>query len=337
MPATQSSSMVDGELVTVQRKKKDKKNSGSVSSDILKSSFIALATDPPPPCKICETVIDDGKSIRCDKCVCWVHQDCSNLTKTDFAFLDKASSPSCIKWFCPKCESEDTNNVDQNADKFDRLANLLVSVTMQNTEILSQMRNDRKMTEQKERTFEKSIKLNVSEVLDDRRQKDDRKNCAIMFNIPENTDNDEGKKADIANVKNVIEFVCPDIKTDNLSTKTVTRLGTRTVASTDNLSPRPRPIKITFNEPKSRDSLLKNARKLKDSAFRNVGISADKTKKEREEELQTRKDFTVRKLQGEDIVLYRGQIYDRSEAPWLRRNQKASSPEHEADDDQTEV
>ena len=104
-----------------------------------------------------------------------------------------------------------------------------------------------------------------------------------------------------------------------------------------NLYPRPRPIKITFNEPKSRDSLLKNARKLKDSVFRTVGISADKTKKEREEELQTRKDFTVRKLQGEDKVLYRGQIYDRSEAPWLRRNQKASSLEHVADDDQTEV
>jgi len=63
------------------------------------------------------------------------------------------------------------------------------------------MRNDRKMAEQKERTFEKSIKSNVSEVLDDRRQKDDMKNCAIMFNIPENTDNDEGKKADIAMLK----------------------------------------------------------------------------------------------------------------------------------------
>ena len=84
--------MVDGELVTVHRKKKDKKSSGSVSTnnDVLNSSFSALATDPPPPCKICETVIDDGKSIRCDKCVCWVHQDCSNLSKTDFAFLDKA-------------------------------------------------------------------------------------------------------------------------------------------------------------------------------------------------------------------------------------------------------
>ena len=160
MPATQSTSMVDGELVTVHRQKKDKKSSGSVSTnnDVLNSSFSALATDPPPPCKICETVIDDGKSIRCDKCVCWVHQDCSNLSKTDFAFLDKASSPSCIKWCCPKCESEDTKNDDQNADKFDRIANLLVSVTRQNTEILSQMRNDRKMAEHKERTFEKSIK-----------------------------------------------------------------------------------------------------------------------------------------------------------------------------------
>ena len=144
----------------------------------------------------------------------------------------------------------------------------------------------------------------------------------------------KGRKQIVANVKDVIKFVCPDIKTDSLSTKTVTRLGTRIVASADNPSPRPRPIKITFSEP---NSLLKNARKLKDSTFETVGISADKTKKEREEELQTRKDFTVRKLQGEDIVLYRGQIYDSSEAPWLRRNRKASFSEHGANEDQTEV
>ena len=125
----------------------------------------------------------------------------------------------------------------------------------------------------------------------------------------------------MGNVKKVIKFVCPDLNTDILTESHVSRLGIRKEPSAGN-PPKPRPIKITFDEPKYREALLKNARKLKDSPHKHVGISADKTKKEREAELEIRKEFTVRKLQGEDIVLYRGHIYDSSEAPWLRRGQQ---------------
>ena len=319
MPATQTIQVVDGEPVIVTRKKKDKKSSGSVSNDTLNASF--GAHDPLVDCKICDAVIDDGKMIRCDKCVCWVHQDCSNLSKTDFTFLDKPSSPSSIKWFCPKCEADDTNNPDQNTDKFDRIANLLVSVTRQNTEILTQMKNDWKQDNQKERILDKSIKRSVEEVYDDRKQKDDRQKNVIFFNQQENEDSADGKKKDLDNVKKVIKFVCPDLNTDALSEKHVSRLGDRKESSAGNL-PKPRPIKITFEDPTYRESLLKNARKLKDSPHKHIGISADKTKKEREAELEIRKEFTVRKLQGEDIVLYRGRIYDSSEAPWLKRGQQ---------------
>ena len=313
MPVTQTKGLVDGELVVISKKKKH----ASVSAADLNSSFSALAVDPPLPCKMCDKLIEAGKSIRCDKCVCWLHMECSNLSKTDFAFLDKPSLPSSIKWSCPRCESN-TDKPDENPDKFDRLANLLLSVTKQNTEILTQMKNDRKLEEVKERKIEKSIKIGVSEVLEDRRHKEDRRNNLIFFNMQEGTDNDEGKKSDIENVKKVISFVCPDINTDTLSTQNMFRLGTRK-DNTPNGPSRPRPIKITFGDPKPRDFLLKNARKLKDSLHKHVGISADKTKKEREEELETRKEFTVRKLQGEDIVLYRNVIYNRSEAPWLKR------------------
>ena len=267
MPETQTKELVEGEILAISKnskKKRDKRGSGSVSNaNDLNSSIIA--NDPPHSCKVCNKLIEIGRSIRCDKCAYWIHFECTNLTKTDYGFLEKPSLPASIKWFCPRCES-DTDNPNKNADdKFDRLATLVLSVAQQNTEILNQIKTDKKMEETKQKNFEKAIKTNVVEVLDDRKHKEDRQNNSVMFNIPENADNDEGKLADVKHVKEVIKFVCPEVNTDDLSVKNVTRLGERKAITKDNPSPRPRPIKIAFSEPSPRDSLLKNARKLKDS------------------------------------------------------------------------
>ena len=51
-----------------------------------------------------------------------------------------------------------------------------------------------------------------------------------------------------------------------------------------------------------------------------VGFSADKTKEERDRDYLNRTELKRRKNEGEDVVLYRGDIILRSEAPWSKTN-----------------
>ena len=114
--------------------KKDKNSRGSVND--LNSSFSLLDADPPSPCKICSKVVENGKSIRCDNCMSWVHSECSKLSVAEYKFLEKASCPASIKWFCPVCETNPDKNA-QRDQKLDTLAFLVLNVTQQNSEILN--------------------------------------------------------------------------------------------------------------------------------------------------------------------------------------------------------
>ena len=78
--------------------------------------------------------------------------------------------------------------------------------------------------------------------------------------------------------------------------------------------------------------ILRQARKLKDSKYKTIGISADKTRKEREHDLIVRKEFLRRKNDdGEDVALYKGEIFKRSEAPWKNTSRSEDRRESTSD------
>ena len=87
--------------------------------------------------------------------------------------------------------------------------------------------------------------------------------------------------------KSILKFVCPDMPA--ITNSNIKRMGDRRKPSSANPTPRPRPIKVTLSENETRDKILRQARKLKDSKYKTIGISADKTKKEREHDLNIRK------------------------------------------------
>ena len=69
----------------------------------------------------------------------------------------------------------------------------------------------------------------------------------------------------------------------------VLNFGTRT-----HLCPRPRPIKLVFNDPDTRWKFIKKASRLGSSdEFKRVGLSFDKTTKERREDLALRAKLTL--------------------------------------------
>ena len=270
-----------------------------------------------PVCRVCNAVfVPPYKAIQCDKCSVWVHKECSDLSAEQFNFLNRKNLSPSIKWFCQPCESGHVQpDSVKNSEYIEKIATLAFSISEQNSEILQCLHRDR--------MIEERLKTNVTEVIVAQKEREDRKNNLVLFNIPENEDNDKGLELDKRYAADVCKFVDPEFSESSKSTSVefkIERLGTRRKPSPDNPSPRPRPIKICFSDHTRRDRVLKSARKLKDSAYKHVGISADKTKEERDRDYLNRTELKRRKNEGEDVVLYRGDIILRSEAPWSKNN-----------------
>ena len=286
--------------------------------------------DAHSPCRVCqEMVYSDG--ITCDKCECWVHSasECSELSPADFSFMQRCKSPS-IKFVCAACRSEfsDTmfipNDVAaKNSAKLDLFGSAIADLHDQNKQIMEIIKNNKNTDD--------SIKAHITEVIGDERDKDDRKQNVIMYNIPEcdpKASNTVSEVEDTQKVKNVMSFVTPNIDNSFLNGKTVIRMGKVRAPSDTYPNPKPRPIKVILPSPTEALALRKNARKLKDNqGLNHVGIAADKSWKERLAERELRSEFTRRKNNGEDVVIYNNEIKLRSELP---HSTKAKVPAAEA-------
>ena len=75
-----------------------------------------------------------------------------------------------------------------------------------------------------------SLRLHVTEELHIQNEKKEKACNLIVYNVPESDSKVSKAQAeleDVQNVKNVFNFVCPSVDYSGLSSKTVTRCGTR--------------------------------------------------------------------------------------------------------------
>ena len=89
-----------------------------------------------------------------------------------------------------------------------------------------------------------------------------------------------------------------------VATGGVMRLGNKRSPTSSNPNPKPRPIRVKFSNGECRKIILNNARKLAGSKFSKIGISADKTRYEREMENALRAEHKKQKADGEDVVFF---------------------------------
>lgn len=82
------------------------------------------------------------------------------------------------------------------------------------------------------------------------------------------------------------------------------------------LKGKPRLLRATLADPTRRQEILRKARHLKNSPFKDVFFQADLTQRQRDVEWYLRKELHDRREKGEDVVIYAGEIRPRSE---LRR------------------
>ena len=265
--------------------------------------------DPNSVCGGCNLKINDeeaGMNVDCDHCHVWHHLQCAKLDKKvfDLMFNAKSYPGLSIKWFCPKCPTDVTpvpeidKHIAAQDAKIDKLSTMFEQMQTNLNAVLT------KLEPQK---IEKNIGQHVSEVIQDNREIDEKKNNMMMFGLAEATDENK----ELENVKKVLTFVNAEIDTDQITTKSIVRLGQKKPRDDQ----RPRPLKIVFDDADTKWKYIKHAKKLGNSeSFKKVGLSLDKTNSERLKDEKLRADLAAerKKRPTDDMIIFRGHIIPRA-------------------------
>lgn len=306
---------VDGDHVSNAesgKKAANKQKTADVTSEGPSSSpfkFLEVE-DTPSPCRICtKTIGKNAKSLMCDRCNGWVHLGCSDVSSSQYSFLESSVSDS-FKWFCKHCEDDcktisPGDRLAEQSAKLETLFEIVRTMQQQNQLILQLLQNENRL--------EEKIKVQVTEVLDAQKEKEERKSNVILFNVQESENDEKSQETahDMAQVEKILKTVHPGLQWHSSVTKSVVRLG-RKKSSKDQHS-KPRPIRVSFADAESKLEILRNAKKLRGSGFQNVGIAPDKTLAERKEDLAKRTEFKERKARGDDVVWHKGKVMLKSE------------------------
>ena len=112
-------------------------------------------------------------------------------------------------------------------------------------------------------------------------------------------------------MKEVLRDVCPEIK-QNLDQVKVMRLGKKPDKSSGR---KPRPVKIIFSDSEAKETVVSQARKLRNhdkQAFRKMVIVPDKTQKQRDEDRKLYIELKrQREEEGLDVIIRNGKIIPR--------------------------
>ena len=282
--------------------------------------------DDSVPCRGCDKIIGRGEVLQCDRCNSWLHFRCAKITREEFDFLTSHPQTS-VMWNCDHCKTElvwgpggQDDRVARQGAKIDTLTEAFKAMQAQMAFMQNQMTVLIDLVKDKENNktevvkSDQQIRTHVTEYLDDQREKDEKKNNMIMFNVAESDDLDEkvAHETDVERVKEVLAVVHPNVDELELSVKNVIRLGR-------NKHPiKNRPVKVILKDNRDKGIIFANSWKLRNcEEFQKVGITSDKTKKEMERfkelkfQLQTKKEET-----GEDDwIIFKDEIIKKSDKP----------------------
>ena len=244
------------------------------------------------------------------------------------------SNHNNLKWYCLNC-SGDCGKIDptlgnllaRQATQMEALTTLVLKLTEQNSEVIKQNNKILDSLSSEKKTEEK-IKINVNEVLNDQMEKEMKKNNLIIYGLEEGKDANEEKnnENDSNQIKEVFKHVNPDITSDKIVK--VQRIGFKKADKT-------RPVKVVMKSEESKLSILKNARKLKESEnFSKVGISYDKTRNQQEEYRKMKSEVDEKnKASGKkEYVIFRNKVTKASDIPGIIKKSKENTDSKKTED-----
>ena len=313
-------------------------------------------------CSTCEEICvdipetDDETSIQCDFCNLWYHRPCTNVPPSIWNGLNKAKN---IIFSCDSC----VENKNKSKENFEAIKSLIENNQRENNkliknlkdelfsqvdkiveeklkqlresnekkqEYLSKMVNDVKATEI---NIEKNLKTQVKMYMDDKNEREDKRNNLVIHRLPETqSDVKDQQKKDQEDLTKIFEITCPEFKADfeNIvkQEKTVIRLGNK---KTDSV--KPRPIKIIFPDVEMKKKIFKGCKNLKGTIYEKISIQSDLTPDQQEKNYKLRIELKERKAKGENVCIYKGQIINKT----ITTEKKDNNEQENNDDKEQEI
>ena len=209
-----------------------------------------------------------------------LHVECSAIANTEFEFL-RNHADSKLLFHCNICteelkgtEGQDTKISQLNAkiDSLTETVNVVLGIIKKNEENKlsyneEKLKADEKVLETVDQVKEvlkehevksKQTVAQVKEVLKEHKEKDDKEKNLMIFNLPESDsklDHKKAKEEDISKTMDILTFLDGDVPNE----VTIVRIGRRN----DEEAARPRPVKITLSDIKTKQNLMNNASDLK--------------------------------------------------------------------------
>ena len=317
----------DGEFISKPARRSSAANKSKVASGNGGSiKHLALDDETNSPCRECTKVVGNNCGIQCDRCRGWVHQKCSDLDSSQYSMLSQLPNPS-VRWVCPTCHKQSKQDNDPNdrlaanEAKIDTLMLLIHTLQTQNTTLQTQNTAIIKMLEKLDNRMEEKVSEHVRESVEEERERESRRNNIIVFNLRESAGGEKEERSadDQKKLDDLFKDIGTDLTGQNLSASILEtkRLGKYTEG-------RDRPLKVIFADTEHKIKILKKAKNLKESRkFSKIGISSDKTLKERKEDERLRKELGERRKGGEDVIIYRGKVVQRET---INRNGRKEDP-----------
>ena len=233
--------------------------------------------------------------MTCDICEHWTHLECSKLSRYEYDFFGNNplpdTTPLKLKFICSTCQQAQ----DPSTDLMARLIAQVDNISKQNIllqEGLAAVLDlvSGKSEESKEdvvksvkktvvESVEETMQTSIKEALDDSKEKEEKKNNVIIFNLEE-PKKEVGKqesdyhKEDLTKLNQLLRAAQGDLATPLTDKNQVTRLGHKKDDSV-----RPRPMKVSFDTTDEKWHLVCNSRNIKKvPCYKDVQVQ-DKTRK----------------------------------------------------------
>ena len=239
--------------------------------------------------------------VQCVVCSLWIHKTCSGLSDEGFKFIsDQIQATGMAYWACKSCTTYAmgiNHRVKQMEEKMEAMQHSMNANTAAVKEVEHKVERLDSAIQKKDEAVEKIVKKSELSIYDEMRERESRRLNVVFHGIgeKERVEGDTGKDRaawDKKSCGNIFEALNLDMTEE--AVKFCRRLGEK--------GEEPRPLLAGFYTEMERSKLLRNANKLEKTVFSNVNVSADLTKKQRDEEKEMWKEAVSRneKLTEED-------------------------------------
>ncbi|KAH3870806.1 hypothetical protein DPMN_033996 [Dreissena polymorpha] len=250
-------------------------------------------------CSLCDYYLEEKQaSMQCELCDSWLCLICAEVTQTFYDELNKDNQGDNCIWYCNGCKKV--------IPCVRKVLNVVSAMKKSQDEINSCLEIIESKIQEVGANCELSMDFKVDQALYDQRERDERKNNIIMYNIPESNaqTNEDKQTEDDVKIRQECEFVENQENCQPTKIKQNKRLGEIQRGP----KARPRPMKVVLERELEKVKFLRNGEKLKNSEYK-VHVTPDYTRRQRElnnkmkNEVANRREqdplFTYRKLKDE--------------------------------------